>query len=87
MILTLTANPSIDRTTTVKGRLERGGVYRLAMESDVPGGKGVNVSAAVANAGHDTLALYPAANNGRFSASSRRPTSRTRPSTCPTKPA
>lgn len=67
MILTLTANPSIDRTTTVKGRLERGGVYRLAMESDVPGGKGVNVSAAVANAGHDTLALYPAANNGRFS--------------------
>ena len=67
MILTLTANPSIDRTTTVKGRLERGGVYRLAMQSDVPGGKGVNVSAAVANAGHDTLALYPAANNGRFS--------------------
>ncbi|MFD5867127.1 1-phosphofructokinase family hexose kinase [Corynebacterium sp. NPDC060344] len=67
MILTLTANPSIDRTTTVKGRLERGGVFRLAMQSDVPGGKGVNVSAAVAHAGHDTLALYPAASNGRFS--------------------
>ncbi len=67
MILTLTANPSIDRTTTIKGPLERGGVYRLAMQSDVPGGKGVNVSAAVANAGHETLALYPAAKNGRFS--------------------
>lgn len=67
MILTLTANPSIDRTTTVKGRLERGGVYRLAMQSDVPGGKGVNVSAAVYNAGHETLALYPAAKSGLFS--------------------
>lgn len=67
MILTLTANPSIDRTTTVKGRLERGGVYRLSMQSDVPGGKGINVSAAVRNAGHDTLALYPAAKSGRFS--------------------
>lgn len=67
MILTLTANPSIDRTTTIAVPLERGGVYRLAMQSDVPGGKGINVSAAVANADHDTLALYPAAATGRFS--------------------
>ncbi|WP_295627051.1 1-phosphofructokinase family hexose kinase [uncultured Corynebacterium sp.] len=67
MILTLTANPSIDRTTTVDGRVERGGVYRLALQSDVPGGKGVNVSAAVHHAGRRTLALYPAAETGRFS--------------------
>lgn len=67
MILTLTANPSIDRTTTMAGRLERGGVYRLAMGEDVPGGKGINVATAVHKAGHRTLALYPAAATGRFS--------------------
>lgn len=67
MILTLTANPSIDRTTTIPGPLERGGVFRLAMQSDVPGGKGINVAAAAHYAGVDTLALYPASVEGRFS--------------------
>ena len=67
MILTLTANPSIDRTTTISGPLERGGVYRLAMGVDVPGGKGVNVSTAVHKAGRATMALYPVARTGRFS--------------------
>lgn len=66
MILTLTANPSIDRTCTVAVPLERGGVYRLSDPEDVAGGKGINVSGAAHLAGRRTLALYPASRNGRF---------------------
>ncbi|MEJ5919682.1 MULTISPECIES: 1-phosphofructokinase family hexose kinase [unclassified Corynebacterium] len=67
MILTLTLNPSIDRTARINARLERGGVYRLPMPDDMAGGKGINVSEALFLAGYDTCALYPAAAHGRFS--------------------
>ncbi|GHD06623.1 1-phosphofructokinase family hexose kinase [Zhihengliuella salsuginis] len=59
MIVTLTANPSLDRTIELDGRLERGGVQRAGSTHAQPAGKGVNVSRAVAAAGSATLALLP----------------------------
>ncbi|WP_435969598.1 1-phosphofructokinase [Streptomyces sp. Qhu_M48] len=58
MILTVTPNPSLDRTYEVPA-LERGAVLRAAAERVDPGGKGVNVSRAVAAAGHRTVAVVP----------------------------
>ncbi|GAA3511717.1 fructose-1-phosphate kinase PfkB-like protein [Streptosporangium album] len=46
MILTLTLNPSLDRTIEV-GSLTRGAVIRAAAAHLDPGGKGVNVSRAL----------------------------------------
>lgn len=66
MILTLTLNPSIDRTASIPEPLNRGGVYRLSDAVDVAGGKGVNVSGAVSHAGVSTLALFPVSESGRF---------------------
>ncbi|MEI4273123.1 1-phosphofructokinase family hexose kinase [Klenkia sp. LSe6-5] len=60
MIVTLTANPSLDRTLVLPGPLERGSVARLAPSSTEPGGKGVNVSRAVAAAGADVMTVLPA---------------------------
>ncbi|MCX5381895.1 1-phosphofructokinase [Streptomyces sp. NBC_00083] len=57
-ILTVTPNPSLDRTYEVPG-LRRGAVLRATGERVDPGGKGVNVSRAVAAAGHRTLAVLP----------------------------
>ncbi|MEE1755817.1 1-phosphofructokinase [Streptomyces sp. SP18CS02] len=58
MILTVTPNPSLDRTYEVPA-LERGEVLRATGERTDPGGKGVNVSRAVAAAGHRTVAVVP----------------------------
>ncbi|WP_405555010.1 1-phosphofructokinase [Streptomyces sp. NBC_01171] len=58
MILTVTPNPSLDRTYEVPV-LERGEVIRASGERMDPGGKGVNVSRAVAAAGRRTLAVLP----------------------------
>ncbi|WP_149180155.1 1-phosphofructokinase [Streptomyces sp. TRM49041] len=58
MILTVTPNPSLDRTYEVPA-LERGEVLRATGERMDPGGKGVNVSRAAAAAGHRTLAVVP----------------------------
>ncbi|KOV93963.1 1-phosphofructokinase [Streptomyces sp. NRRL B-3648] len=58
MILTVTPNPSLDRTYEVPV-LERGEVIRAAGERMDPGGKGVNVSRAVAAAGRRTVAVLP----------------------------
>lgn len=60
MIVTLTANPSLDSTVELATRLERGAVHRATATSSDPGGKGVNVSRVVAAAHHPTLALLPA---------------------------
>lgn len=61
MILTVTPNPSIDRTATLSTPLSRGAVHRAQSVIIEPGGKGVNVSRALTLAGLDTLALLPAA--------------------------
>ncbi|MFE3770222.1 1-phosphofructokinase [Streptomyces sp. NPDC057579] len=58
MILTVTPNPSLDRTYEIPV-LERGAVLRATADRVDPGGKGVNVSRAVAAAGHRTLAVLP----------------------------
>ncbi|MBT2366874.1 1-phosphofructokinase [Streptomyces sp. ISL-10] len=58
MILTVTPNPSLDRTYEVPS-LDRGEVLRATGERMDPGGKGVNVSRAVAAAGHRTIAVMP----------------------------
>ncbi|MFC5953424.1 1-phosphofructokinase [Streptomyces pratens] len=58
MILTVTPNPSLDRTYEVPA-LERGEVNRATGERVDPGGKGVNVSRAVAAAGRRTVAVLP----------------------------
>lgn len=60
MIVTFTANPSLDRTARVEGRVTRGGVHRLGATSSEPGGKGVNVARAIHMAGQDVLAVLPA---------------------------
>ncbi|MFW3172217.1 1-phosphofructokinase family hexose kinase [Geodermatophilus sp. CPCC 206100] len=62
-IVTLTANPSLDRTLALPGPLERGSVARLAPSSTEPGGKGVNVARAVAAAGADVVTVLPAADD------------------------
>lgn len=58
MILTVTPNPSLDRTYEVHV-LKRGEVIRAETERMDPGGKGVNVSRAVTAAGQRTVAVLP----------------------------
>ncbi|WP_326802867.1 1-phosphofructokinase [Streptomyces sp. NBC_01788] len=58
MIVTVTPNPSLDRTYEVPA-LERGQVVRATGERMDPGGKGVNVSRAVAAAGQRTVVVLP----------------------------
>ncbi|SIR86365.1 1-phosphofructokinase family hexose kinase [Williamsia sterculiae] len=60
MIVTVTANPSMDRTVALPGPLTRGSVIRALSSRQEPGGKGVNVSRAVHLAGASTLAVVPA---------------------------
>lgn len=56
MIITVTTNPSIDRTVAV-GDLVLGGVNRGDLSAIDPGGKGVNVSRALAAYGAETHAV------------------------------
>jgi 1-phosphofructokinase len=60
VILTLTPNPSEDRTVALAGRLERGAVIRAAGSSSQAGGKGVNISRACVSAGIPSIAVVPA---------------------------
>lgn len=59
MIVTLTANPSLDRTVSLASPLERGEVQRAVGVTAEPGGKGVNVARAVAAAGRLAIAVLP----------------------------
>lgn len=56
MIVTLTLNPSLDRTVEVD-RLERGAVLRTSEPVLEPGGKGVNVTRALTANGVPSLAI------------------------------
>jgi 1-phosphofructokinase len=60
VILTLTANPSHDRTVTLASALERGAVQRAASVISQAGGKGINISRASVAAGVPSLAVLPA---------------------------
>lgn len=59
MIVTFTANPSIDRTITLNSALVRGEVQRAASTFDQAAGKGVNVALVVAAAGQPVVAVLP----------------------------
>jgi 1-phosphofructokinase len=59
-IVTLTANPSVDRTVALPCALERGAVHRVERATSQAGGKGVNISRAAVAAGLDTVAVIPA---------------------------
>lgn len=59
MIVTLTPNPSIDRTIELSEPLERGSVIRSVTAHDDAGGKGVNVAQVVRKSGHLAVAVLP----------------------------
>ena len=59
VIVTVTPNPSVDRTATLED-FRRGEVLRATSVRLDPGGKGVNVARALAAAGTPTVALLPA---------------------------
>jgi len=63
MIVTVTPNPSIDRTVTLSAPLTRGAVHRVSSVTTEPGGKGVNVARALMLAGLDAMAVLPAPAN------------------------
>jgi 1-phosphofructokinase len=60
VIITVTPNPSIDRTIEID-RLERGGLIRAHEATSEAAGKGLNVSRALFDHGQDTLAVLPVA--------------------------
>ena len=66
MILTLTPNPSIDRTVALDGELGRGQVHRVASVTSQAGGKGVNISRAAVSADIPSIAVVPAAKDDPF---------------------
>ena len=63
MIVTVTPNPSTDRTVTLSSALTRGAVHRVSSVSSEPGSKGVNVARALtlapATVGAPTRMLEP----------------------------
>jgi 1-phosphofructokinase len=61
VIVTVTPNPSLDRTVTLGTPLTRGAMHRVTSAITEPGGKGVNVARALSLAGLDAVALLPAA--------------------------
>lgn len=66
MIVTVTANPSLDRTVTLTTTLTRGAVHRISSVSTEPGGKGVNVAGALTLAGLEAVAVLPAGSGDPF---------------------
>jgi 1-phosphofructokinase len=60
VIVTLTPNPSHDRTVTLGHPLERGAVQRAESVLSQAGGKGVNISRASVAAGIPSVAVLPA---------------------------
>jgi len=79
MIVTLTANPSFDRTIALAGLLQRGGVVRADSVLEQAGGKGVNISRAAAAAGVDTVAVFPALPDSPFTSELEHGSIRCRP--------
>lgn len=71
MIVTLTANPSLDRTITLAEPLVPGAVQSALAARQDAGGKGVNVSRVVHAAGADSLAVLPLAADDPYAAALR----------------
>jgi 1-phosphofructokinase len=71
MIVTVTAHPSLDRTVMLADSLRSGDVQQALAAREDAGGKGVNVSRAIAAAGHPTLAVLPLAPTDPYHAALR----------------
>ncbi|MEX3647780.1 1-phosphofructokinase family hexose kinase [Mycolicibacterium porcinum] len=63
MIVTVTPNPSLDRTVTLSTPLTRGAVQRVDSVTVEPGGKGINVARALTLADVAAEAVLPAADS------------------------
>ncbi|TFC26805.1 1-phosphofructokinase family hexose kinase [Cryobacterium sp. TMT2-18-3] len=59
MIITLTPNPSLDRTIELRAPLARGEVQRAGSSREEPGGKGVNIVRALKASDILSLAILP----------------------------
>jgi 1-phosphofructokinase len=68
MIVTLTPNPSLDRTMTLSAPLLPGEVQAASSAREDAGGKGINVARAVAAAGEECVAVLPLASGDPFEA-------------------
>lgn len=68
MIVTVTANPALDRTITLAAALRPGEVQTAESVREDAGGKGVNVSRVVAAAGVETTAVLPIAADDTYGA-------------------
>ncbi|MDN4598708.1 1-phosphofructokinase family hexose kinase [Leifsonia virtsii] len=66
MIVTLTANPSLDRTVTLAAPLRAGEVQSAAASREDAGGKGINVARVVTAAGVPAVAVLPLAADDPF---------------------
>lgn len=73
MIVTLTANPSLDRTLMLPAALRPGEVQAATSAREDAGGKGINVARAIAAAGVPCTAVLPLAPDDPFE-SALRPT-------------
>ncbi|MEU1970285.1 1-phosphofructokinase [Microbacterium sp. NPDC019599] len=71
MIVTLTANPSLDRAITLAEPLRPGEVQSALSTREDAGGKGINVARVVAAAGARSLAVLPLAQDDPFDAALR----------------
>jgi 1-phosphofructokinase len=69
VIVTVTANPSLDRAVTLAGPLQVGDVQVAAGVREDAGGKGINVARVVTAAGADALAVLPLAATDPFATS------------------
>ena len=67
-IVTVNANPSLDRTITLEGALRPGEVQAAASSREDAGGKGINVARVIAAAGVETVAVLPLAVDDPFAA-------------------
>lgn len=66
MIVTVTANPSLDRAVHLEAPLVHGAVQRGLRSREDAGGKGVNVARALHSAGLDATAVLPCADDDPF---------------------
>ncbi|MBD3941594.1 1-phosphofructokinase [Microbacterium sp. NEAU-LLC] len=66
MIVTLTANPSLDRTVTLPAPLQPGEVQAAQSAREDAGGKGINVARAIVAAGAACTAVLPLAADDPF---------------------
>ncbi|WP_029145239.1 hexose kinase [Microbacterium luticocti] len=66
MIVTVTANPSLDRTIVLRAPLQPGAVQVAASAREDAGGKGINVARVLAAAGAPALAVLPLADDDPY---------------------